>query len=201
VFLKALLRIMSGMELPMRRLALHAFAAAFLVTCVASFSAAAAKKDAKEEADGSRGKFTDNYAAAIEAAKANNKVVMLDFTGSDWCGFCMDLKKQVFDTREFKTWAGENLQLVEVDFPENKTLPDDVKKQNNKLKAQYKVNLYPTVVFILPDGKGIGRIAGYSGSKVWFNRAQEIVKDRVVGGDKAIKRRPRKTPVSRIRPC
>src|ERR1017187_4807538 len=59
--------------------------------------------------------------AALARAKAENKTVLLDFTGSDWCGWCMRLKAEVFDQPEFSTYAHANLILVELDFPHHKT--------------------------------------------------------------------------------
>src|SRR5438093_216309 len=70
--------------------------------------------------------YTD-YEKALEKAKAENKNVLLDFTGSDWCGWCMKMDKDVLKTKEFKEYASKNLVLVEVDFPQNK-------QQTNKVK-------------------------------------------------------------------
>ena len=57
---------------------------------------------------------------ALEKARQENKAVLLDFTGSDWCGWCMKLKSEVFDQPEFAQFAQANLVLVEVDFPKRK---------------------------------------------------------------------------------
>src|SRR5512140_2965556 len=54
---------------------------------------------------------------ALEKAKTENKLVMLDFTGSDWCGWCIKLNKEVFSKPEFIEYAAKNLVAVEVDFP------------------------------------------------------------------------------------
>jgi len=63
-------------------------------------------------------------------AKTENKLVMMDFTGSDWCGWCIKLNKEVFSKPEFADYARKNLVLVEVDFPRYKKQADDVKKAN-----------------------------------------------------------------------
>jgi protein disulfide-isomerase len=79
---------------------------------------------------------------AEKKAKEEKKVVLLDFTGSDWCGWCMKLKKEVFDTKEFAEYADKNLVLVEVDFPMHKKLPEAQQKSNSALQEKYKVNGY-----------------------------------------------------------
>jgi protein disulfide-isomerase len=95
-------------------------------------------------------------------AKTDNKIVLLDFTGSDWCGWCMKFKKEVFDTPEFQEYAAKNVVLVEVDFPNKKAQSDDLKKANAELKKQYKITGFPTLVVLDKDGKKIGEQVGYS---------------------------------------
>jgi len=95
-------------------------------------------------------------------AKADNKIVLLDFTGSDWCGWCMKFKKEVFDTPEFKEYAAKNIVLVEVDFPNKKAQSADLKKANTELKKQYKITGFPTLVVLDKDGKKIGEQVGYA---------------------------------------
>src|SRR3954470_10750497 len=81
--------------------------------------------------------WTDDYEKAVEKAKAEKKNLLLDFTGSDWCGYCMALDKEVFSTAKFKTWAKDNVVLVQVDFPQSKHLTQKVKTQNEGLKKQF----------------------------------------------------------------
>ena len=146
------------------------------VVMMASAGWAAAKKNAKTDSGGADGQFTDNLTSAVDQARQNKKLIMLDFTGSDWCGYCMKLKAAVFDTQDFKKWAGENLYLVEVDFPQQKVLPKEVKEQNDKLKEKYKPNGYPTIVFVTDDGTEIGRMVGFGGdAKAWSKEAASIV--------------------------
>jgi thioredoxin-related protein len=105
--------------------------------------------------------WTDNYAQAVETAKAEKKYLLLDFTGSDWCGFCKLLDKEVFSTPQFANWAKKNVVLVQVDFPHQTPLTDEVKKQNSGLAAKYPVGGYPTIVIIKPSGKEIAKEVGY----------------------------------------
>src|SRR5438128_6685853 len=73
-------------------------------------------------------------------AKAENKLVMMDFTGSDWCGWCIKLNKEVFSKPEFAEYAKKNLVLVEVDFPTKKKQSPELKKANEGLQEKYKVD-------------------------------------------------------------
>ncbi len=97
---------------------------------------------------------------AQKKAKEAKKIVLLDFTGSDWCGWCMKLKKEVFDTKEFSDYADKNLVLVEVDFPMRKKLPEAQQKANAELQQKFAVRGYPTLVLLDGDGKQIGQL-GY----------------------------------------
>jgi len=95
-------------------------------------------------------------------AKTENKIVLIDFTGSDWCGWCIKFKKDVLDTPEFKEYAAKNIVLVELDYPSKKEQGADLKKANAALKKQYDVKGFPTLVVLDKDGKEIGRQVGYS---------------------------------------
>ena len=84
------------------------------------------------------------------------KPIVANFTGSDWCGWCKKLKKEVFDKTEFKNWANENVVLLEVDFPRRVPQTEELKKQNRELQQMFKVGGYPTIhVFnvVVKDGK------------------------------------------------
>jgi protein disulfide-isomerase len=106
-----------------------------------------------------------DYARALETAKAQNKQVLLDFTGSDWCGPCIEFKKRVFARPEFRSYADKNLILVEVDYPQRKKQSAELKKQNEKLAKQYGIDEkgYPTVVLLDPAGKIVREFTGYDG--------------------------------------
>jgi thioredoxin-related protein len=96
--------------------------------------------------------FTDLNAAKAVAQK-ENKAILLDFTGSDWCHWCKVLRSEVFDTREFADFASKRLVLVEVDFPEHKLLSAQQMQANATLAAIYKIESYPTVILLDSAGK------------------------------------------------
>ena len=95
-------------------------------------------------------------------AKAENKMVLLDFTGSDWCGWCKKFDAEVFQTTEFKNYAAKNLVLVQLDYPHTKPQSDALKKANAELKKRYDTHGFPTFVVLSKDGGEIGRQVGYS---------------------------------------
>ena len=99
-------------------------------------------------------------------AKTEKKMVLMDFTGSDWCPPCMSLHKNVLTAPEFETFAKENLVLVVVDFPRRKKLSPDQQKANDDLSKQFGVNAFPTVFVLNSDGKQIHKEEGYGGTSV-----------------------------------
>lgn len=113
-------------------------------------------------ADGKDAWLTD-YPKAQALAKEQKKAILLDFTGSDWCGACMQLKKEVLTKPEFSQFAKEKLVLVEVDFPENKKQSEELKKANAVLETKFKITGYPTVVLVDAEGKELTRLEGYDG--------------------------------------
>ncbi len=102
-----------------------------------------------------------SFPEAAQQASNEGKLLLLDFTGSDWCGWCMKLDAETFSRPEFIKYAGENLVLVQIDFPMHKALSDELKKANRALKKQYKVEGFPTVVVVKPDGKVLWEQTGY----------------------------------------
>ena len=105
-----------------------------------------------------------DLAKAKSLAKAENKLVLMDFTGSDWCPPCKKLKKDVFSSEEFATFAKANLVLVEVDFPRTKKQSAELKKANEALSTKYNIEAYPTVIVLSPEGKQLIKETGYDGS-------------------------------------
>ena len=82
---------------------------------------------------------------AYTQSTKTGKPILANFTGSDWCGWCKRLTASVFVHDEFKTWAKENVILLELDFPRRKTVPADIRKQNEELKNAFAVRGFPTI--------------------------------------------------------
>jgi protein disulfide-isomerase len=98
-------------------------------------------------------------------AKAEHKMVMMDFNGSDWCPPCKALHKNVLESPEFAKYAKDNLVLVDVDFPRSKKQSDELKKANQELQKKHEIKGYPTIVVLSSDGKELKKKVGYSGQK------------------------------------
>ncbi len=82
---------------------------------------------------------------AYERSVKEGKPILANFTGSDWCGWCIRLKSEVFTTKEFKKWAKANVILLELDFPRRFKLPENIQQQNQGLAQAFSVSGYPTV--------------------------------------------------------
>jgi thioredoxin-related protein len=123
------------------------------------------------------GGWDDDYEKALARAKTEKKLVLLDFTGSDWCGWCIKLEKEVFSKSEFKTYARENLVLVEVDFPQGKRQSAKLKAQNEKLKNEFEIQGYPTLIVLNSEGKKVAQL-GYEpgGPKPFVEKLKELQK-------------------------
>lgn len=121
---------------------------------------------------------------ASEVSIKTKKPLMMFFTGSDWCGWCMRLQKEVFQTADFTKWANENVVLVELDFPKRKQLSAELTKQNNDLGQMFAIRGYPTVWLVTPtkanDQVSFERLGstGYvaGGPQPWIKGADTILK-------------------------
>ena len=115
---------------------------------------------AVESASAKEGWLTD-FKKAQEEAKASNKLLLIDFTGSDWCGWCIRLNREVFSKPEFREYAAKNFVLLEADFPRGKELSAEVKAQNLELARRFRVEGFPTIVVLDSTGKKVGEL-GYT---------------------------------------
>jgi thioredoxin-related protein len=132
--------------------------------------------------------YTDMNTAIAQSQK-EKKPIMLFFTGSDWCGWCIKLQNEVFKKEEFTTWAKDNVILVELDFPRSKPQTEAIKQQNNQLQQTFAVAGYPTVFFVNAEkgekekdkvnltslGK-TGYMAG--GPAAWIANANTLIKSK-----------------------
>ena len=126
--------------------------------------------------------YTD-YSEATKVAVAENKPILVLFTGSDWCSWCIRLQREVFSRDTFVNWSKEKVILVEIDFPRYKQQPDSVVQQNQLLQQQFNIQGYPTVWFVsatLIDDVTIIEPIGQSGyipggPQSWIDNANSIL--------------------------
>jgi protein disulfide-isomerase len=123
------------------------FAASIAATLIASAARAA--------------DWTEDYAAGLARAKKENKLLVLDFTGSDWCIWCKRTDQEVFATQKFKDFADQKLVLVKVDFPRSIAQTDAVKAQNAKLQEKYQIEGFPTLIVLDSTEKVVVKQVGY----------------------------------------
>jgi thioredoxin-related protein len=99
--------------------------------------------------------------AALARARAENKVVLLDFTGSDWCPPCIELHKEIFSQPGFQSYAESNLVFLTVDFPSRFRLSPEANATNDFLSEKFDVEGFPTLVALNGDGKVIWQHLGF----------------------------------------
>ncbi len=108
-----------------------------------------------------------NIEKAKEVAKKEGKTVLVEFTGSDWCPPCKALKKNVFNSDEFKAYAKKNLVLVELDFPRDKSKVTKEQLAYNREQAKaFSVRGYPTIILMDAKGKELTKKVGYGRTTV-----------------------------------
>jgi thioredoxin-related protein len=145
-----------------------------LLVCLLA-SGVQAQSWAKKETVAAKTKgFMDDFAAAQK--EAFKQPIFIFFTGSDWCGWCMKLRGEVLDTKEFEKFAATNLILLEADFPKAKKLSAAVKKQNEELASKYGVRGYPTVYLVDETGKVLAQ-TGYQagGAEAYVKHLTELL--------------------------
>lgn len=125
-----------------------------------------------------------NFEKAMQLSVKEKKPLMLFFTGSDWCGWCIRLQKEVFHKSEFVAWAKDKVILVELDFPRKKQLEPSMQQQNYGLQNALQVRGYPTIWFVNAEKKDDGKInlsqlgsTGYvaGGPEAWLTGANQIL--------------------------
>ena len=121
----------------------------------------------------------------IKVAKAEKKAILVDFTGSDWCGWCIRLKKEVFDQKEFAA-ATKDFVLVELDYPQKKKQPAEEKAKNKALAEKFGIEGFPTIMLLDANGEPFaqtGYLAG--GPAKYLPHLAELLKANTADGRKA----------------
>lgn len=114
------------------------------------------------------GTWIENWDLAVGLAQDQDKAILVNFTGSDWCIWCKRLVSEVFDKPEFIEYAGENLILLKLDFPRSIPQSQDLINQNRQLQAQFRIQGYPTILLVDKEGKEFGRTGYQQGGPVKY---------------------------------
>ncbi len=179
LFIKVEYNIVVRMELDMKKRAL--IVGSLLVVVFAGckdvvVGGAIAEKAVVEETVTAHADWLTDFAAATKLATEKNLPILVDFSGSDWCGWCIKLDNEVFSKDEFAKYAKDNLVLFMADFPRRTKLAPELSKQNQELMQRYGVRGFPTVLVLDAAGKQIGR-TGYQpgGPEKYIEHIKEIL--------------------------
>ena len=126
------------------------------ITWLASFSVAAVAMTSTALAATQEG-WTTDYESAVAQAKKENKSVLLEFTGSDWCPPCKLMQKNVFSKKEFVEAASKNFILVKLDFPR---ADKAISEKNKPYAEKHEIQGYPTIILLDSAGKEFSRVVG-----------------------------------------
>jgi thioredoxin-related protein len=102
------------------------------------------------------GDWQNDFEKAKQTAQTEHKYILLNFSGSDWCGPCIRMRKEILDADVFDQYAKSHLVLVNADFPRLKkhALPTDMQKKNDQLADQYnKQGVFPLTILLNSEGK------------------------------------------------
>ena len=124
----------------------------FLISCADSNSSSANDKNGLT--------WHTNVEEAIAVAQKEDKSVLVQFSGSDWCKWCIKLNNEVFHKKEFADYAKENLILVNLDFPRSISQTEEVKNYNRSVATKYGIQGFPTVLLMDKNGKVV-KYTGY----------------------------------------
>ena len=126
-------------------------------------------------ASAAEGWLTD-FEKAKEQAATEKKALLMDFTGSDWCTWCIRLRKEVFDTEAFKAAAPKSFVLLELDYPQDQSkVTEAVRKQNEGLQGKYAISGYPTILLADATGRPFAK-TGYEkgGPEVYLKQLEDL---------------------------
>ncbi|MFU8779875.1 MAG: thioredoxin family protein [Kiritimatiellia bacterium] len=117
-----------------------------------------------------------DFEAAKSAAAERGVPILVDFTGSDWCGWCIRLKAEVFSQAAFSAYARENLVLLELDFPMRTQLPEALREQNEGLRERFRIRGFPTILLLDAKGEELAR-TGYrrGGPEAYVEHLKELL--------------------------
>lgn len=144
-------------------------------------------------ADVPKGWTTDLNQALAEAKKSNRKVLLL-FTGSDWCHYCIKLKSEVLDKEQFKKMAAKNFVLVYFDFPSRKKIDGTQRAKQNHIARKFGITGYPTTLILSPDGKKLDAIDGALPLNSYLQKLSKYAKENVSKKDVSKKGKVKRVP-------
>jgi protein disulfide-isomerase len=113
---------------------------------------------------------------ARKLSAETGKPILADFTGSDWCGYCVKLKDEVFASPQFQIWAADNVVLLEIDYPKRSSQASWLREQNEALKKRYSISQFPTVLLLTAEGRTIGKLGYMNDADKWIAVANNAIR-------------------------
>lgn len=118
-----------------------------------------------------------NLEEAQKISQEKGIPIFIDFTGSDWCGWCFKLREEVFSQEEFIQYAKENLVLLKLDFPRKIKQSKETKAYNENLARRFGIKGFPTILLVNSKGEEIARTGyQYGGAAKYVEHLQELLK-------------------------
>ena len=144
--------------------------AAMVLTASAMFAAPSKKANPPKPAikQSEQYRIINDYKEAQRISERTKKPIMIIFSGSDWCGWCVKLDNEVFSKKEFQNWAKDHLVVYLADFPHRKKIPAAQKVQNDELARKYRVRGFPTVLIVNAKGDVIAQTGYREGGPVKY---------------------------------
>lgn len=147
----------------------------FVLIAVAASSALGAKLSSSVPKG-----WGEDFASAKETAEKSGKLILLAFSGSDWCGWCVKMEKEIYSDSKFIKQAKKKFVLVMVDNPRDKSILSPLaQKQNPSLVSEYQIRGYPSTVIVRPSGEEVKRFGGYrrDGVDAFLNALDKVADD------------------------
>ena len=144
--------------------------------CACACVAASAAKLSKSVPSG----WGEDFAAAQKSAAAGDKYILLAFSGSDWCGWCVKMDKDIYSDKKFIRAAKKDFELVLIDSPQDQDILSPLaKKQNPGLLKKYGIRGFPCSILVHPDGTEAKRFGGYQrgGPEAFLEKLKEAAKE------------------------
>lgn len=141
-------------------------------------SLSCAQEKALVEKDSPKLNWIEDYQMALDNASKENKTILINFTGSDWCKWCIKLDQEVFSHKEFVDYADKNLIMLKIDFPTTfQQLPQEEQVKRQQLQQQYGVRGYPTIILADAQGDVVGQ-TGYQpgGPDKYIQHLEKMIK-------------------------
>ncbi len=133
------------------------------------------------------GEWLNDFKASTERARKEDKDLLVLFTGSDWCSWCIRLDREVFSREGFTLEARKRFVLVELDFPRRLEQPEKIREQNEALKKQFAITLWPTVYLLDARGRPYAKTGYEAGGEKKYLKRLEALRKRKEIRDRALK--------------